>query len=65
VLAPSDRPGGSTVERLAFAGRQGLRLVLLALVAWSFWSATRQIRSHVEYAGVIPKLEQLAARFGT
>ena len=65
VLAPPDRPGGSTAARLAFAGRQGLRLALLALVAWGFWSATRQIRSHVEYAGVIPKLEQLAARFGT
>jgi hypothetical protein len=64
VLAPSGRPGQSTSDRLAFAGRQGVRLVLLALVAWSFWSATRPILSHVEYAGVIPKLEQLAARFG-
>jgi hypothetical protein len=64
ALAPSGPAGASTAERLAYAGRQGLRLVLLALVAWSFWSATRPILPHVEYAGIIPKLEQIASRFG-
>jgi hypothetical protein len=44
--------------------RQAIRLVLLALVAWSFWTATAPIRPHVEYAGVIARLERLAARFG-
>jgi hypothetical protein len=38
-------------------------LALLPL-AWHFWSATSPIRDHVEYAGVIPRLERLAARFG-
>ena len=64
VLAPSGRPGPLARDRVAFAGRQALRLAALALVAWSFWGATRPILPHVEYAGIIPKLEQLASRFG-
>ena len=44
--------------------RQAIRLVLLTVVAWSFWTATAPIRPHVEYAGIIPRLERLAARFG-
>ncbi|MEO8480721.1 MAG: glycosyltransferase family 39 protein [Acidobacteriota bacterium] len=30
----------------------------------SFWRAATPVRRHVEYAGLIPKLEQLAARVG-
>ncbi len=45
------------------AGRYLLRLAVLALVAWGFWNATARIRPHVEYAGVIPRLEKLATRF--
>jgi hypothetical protein len=44
--------------------RHALRIVLLALVAWSFWTATTLIRDHVECAGIIPRLERLASRFG-
>lgn len=58
-LAP--RPGpGARVQR---AGRQALRLAVLALVGWGFWTATARIRAHVEYAGAVPRLEALAARF--
>ena len=44
--------------------RYALRLALLALVVAGFWRATAAVLPHVEYAGVIPRLEQLAARFG-
>lgn len=44
--------------------RWGLRLLLLAMVAGSFWQATRAVLPHVEYGGIIPRLEALAARFG-
>jgi hypothetical protein len=51
---------GARIQR---AGRQALRLAVLALVAWTFWTATSRIRPHVEYAGSIARLEALAARF--
>jgi hypothetical protein len=44
--------------------RIAIRLVLLTLVASSLLAATRAILTHVEYRGVIPKLEALASRFG-
>lgn len=59
-MAPARREAGA---RTARAGRYVLRLAVLALVAWGFWNATARIRPHVEYAGVIPRLEKLAARF--
>jgi hypothetical protein len=40
----------------------GLALVLL--LGWHFWSATRPLLRHVEYAGLIPHIEQLAAAIG-
>ena len=49
--------------RAAQAGRYALRLAVLALVGWGFWSATSRVRPHVEYAGIIPRLEALASRF--
>jgi hypothetical protein len=51
-------------DRKILYGRYGLRLLVLALVAWGMWTATDRIRPHVEYAGVIPRLEALADRFG-
>jgi hypothetical protein len=50
--------------RASILVRQLVRFCLLALVAASFWNATRPILNHVEYAGVIPQVEKLAARFG-
>lgn len=49
--------------RSALAGRYVLRVVVLALVGWGTWQATARVRPHVEYAGVIPRLEALASRF--
>jgi uncharacterized membrane protein len=60
------------VAAAAFAGtqngRRGVRLlrggvgaVLLILLAWRYERASQPILHHVEYAGVIPKLEQLAS----
>jgi hypothetical protein len=51
-------------SRVVTAARHALRLVLVGLVGWSFWQATELIRPHVEFAGIIPRLEQMAARFG-
>jgi hypothetical protein len=42
--------------------RIALRLVLVGLIAWSFVESTRPILRHVEYAGIIPRVESLAAR---
>jgi hypothetical protein len=42
-----------------------LRLAVLAMVAWGFWSATARITPHVEYAGIIPRVEAIAARFSS
>jgi 4-amino-4-deoxy-L-arabinose transferase-like glycosyltransferase len=39
-----------------------LVLAILAPVALAYWRASRPVSHHVEYAGVIPQLEQLAAR---
>jgi hypothetical protein len=49
--------------RAAVISRYVLRAAVLALVAWSFWEAARPIRAHVEFAGVIPRLEAIASRF--
>ena len=62
LLLPLDgHPGVGA--RAARAGRYALRLAVLALVVWGFWGATAHIRPHVEYAGVIKRLEAMAARF--
>jgi hypothetical protein len=39
-----------------------LRCALAALIAWSFVESSRPLLHHVEYAGVIPRLESLASR---
>src|SRR5262249_38634454 len=33
----------------------------LAPVGWTFWTQAAPVRQHIEYAGLIPKLEQMAA----
>lgn len=44
--------------------RHGIGLVLLLLFAQRLLHATQPVLHHVEYAGLIPHLEQLAATFG-
>jgi hypothetical protein len=39
-------------------------MLFVVVLGWQFFTATRPLLAHVEYAGVIPKLEGLAARFG-
>lgn len=41
----------------------GAALALVPL-GWAFWAADTPVRHHVEYAGIIPQLEKIAARFG-
>jgi hypothetical protein len=43
--------------------RVGIRLVLLILLASNLLQTTRPILGHVEYAGIVPRIEQLATRF--
>ena len=62
AAAAGGRRGGWRRARHGQAAmRCGWRV--LALVAWGFWSATGLVRPHVEYAGIIPRLEALASRF--
>ena len=42
-----------------------MRLILFALAAWSFWSATSAIRTHVEFGGIEGKIDRIASRFGS
>lgn len=39
-------------------------VVVVALLGMSFWSTSRPVLNHVEYSGIIPKLEALAQQFG-
>jgi hypothetical protein len=59
---------GSSPSDSGTSGRPRLLHALLAaafllLVGWSLWRATTPILTHVEYAGFIPRLEDLARRF--
>jgi len=59
--APSTRPRTRRVVRVLLGGAT----VATALVfGFLFWQQTRPILRHVEYAGLVPRLEQLAGRFG-
>ena len=41
-----------------------LGLILVCLLGWHFARASQSVAAHVEYAGLIPHLEGLAAQFG-
>lgn len=64
ALAPVTTRGTSMTRRLTGSARHAVRLLLFALVVWSFWSATSAIRTHVEFGGIQARLEKLASRFG-
>ncbi len=51
-------------DRWARWTRQAAGVLLVAILVRQFVAATLPILRHVEYAGLIPRLEQLAARFG-
>jgi len=46
------------------AVRAGLIVLVLSPFAVTYWRAAAPVRSHVEYAGLIPQLERLAGRIG-
>jgi hypothetical protein len=50
--------------RTGFAVRVAVGVALVAALGWHFWARTTPVRRHVEYAGLIPRLEQLAGGFG-
>ncbi len=50
--------------RSAQVARYAVGLVFVVLLGRHFLGATKPILRHVEYAGLIPRLEQLAATFG-
>lgn len=61
----------AAVGGLAWLNRRGIRvarylvgLALVLLLGRHFFGATQAILRHVEYAGLIPRLENLAATFG-
>lgn len=62
-LMPGGRVGvfRATGDRVA---RTAIRLVLLVLLASGLIASTRPILAHVEYEGIIPRIEALARRFG-
>lgn len=51
-------------SRSLLVTRRVVASLLVAWLGWTTWQATAAIRSHVEYAGLIPHLESLASRFG-
>ena len=65
ALAPAATRGASVTRRLAGSARHVVRLILFALAAWSFWSATSAIRTHVEFGGIEGKIDRIASRFGS
>ena len=54
--------GGRTAWLLR--ARTALGLAVVAGAGWHFFQQTRPILPHVEYAGVIPRLERLASKIG-
>lgn len=47
-----------------YRGRAAAGAVVLAILAVLFWNRSAPLVGHVEYAGVIPRLEKLAQTFG-
>jgi hypothetical protein len=55
--------GAPAMPRARYA-RYIAGVLLVALLGWHFTTASRPILAHVEYAGLIPRIEQLADAFG-
>ncbi len=64
-LGRADSPRFSWTARWPIARvRAAAGVALVAWLAWGYLSQTRPILRHVELAGLIPKLEEVAARLG-
>jgi hypothetical protein len=57
---------GARQTASTWASAVGVVFVLAAIspIALTFWRASAPVRQHVEYAGLIPQLEQLASKVG-
>ncbi len=44
--------------------RGAIGTIFIAALGWQFWRASSPLQHHVEYAGLIPKLEQVVKQFG-
>jgi hypothetical protein len=66
AIATDSGVAGATRRRSlsVAAGRTLIPAAFLVLAAWQLWQTAAPIRPHVEYAGLIPEIERLAARFG-
>jgi hypothetical protein len=62
-LRPHSAQGHPPSRRLALVCA-GLVIIVLMPLGLAFWRASDAVRHHVEYAGLIPHLEQLAALVG-
>ncbi len=65
--AASERPRDRVRSRrrtAALAAGALAGVVVTVILGWTFLTATGAIAAHVEYAGVIPALEKISARFG-
>lgn len=60
AAALGPRVGGRTVSM----ARRIVGVSVLVILGWQYAAASRPLGAHVEYAGLIPYLEALAARFG-
>lgn len=64
LFASAAALGTRTGRRLAQVARWAVGLVFLLLLGREYARASAPIMEHVEYAGVIPRLEQLASAIG-
>jgi len=62
----SGRPWRDSSRTARVAGRavSVLGIVMVTAAGWHFFGQTQPILPHVEYAGVVTRLERLAARIG-
>ncbi len=67
--APEDTVGAQAMHPRRWPARSDMvrdaaLVAALLPLALAFWTESRPVARHVEYAGLIPRLESLAARFG-
>jgi hypothetical protein len=53
-----------TDRSIPFRARTAIGLLLVLLLGWHYFAAAQPILKHVEYAGLIPRVERLAAMIG-
>ncbi|MCL4847084.1 MAG: glycosyltransferase family 39 protein [Acidobacteria bacterium] len=59
------RPTVARRPRAQIAVSRAAALAVFVAIASVFWQASQPIAAHVEYAGLIPRIEQFSERFGS